>query len=75
MYRHYLRCILTGYSPFYPLFSEFDWSGAAEIEVKIEKLAPQGEALMDELRHKISSYKQIISYLNGQDEQNIIKGY
>ena len=72
----YLKFIFTRYNPLlYHLSSEFDWSGAAEIEAKIEGLAPKGEALMNGLRHKISSYKQVISYLNSQDEQNIIKDY
>jgi len=39
-------------------------AGAAEIEEKIEGLAPRGEALLNELRHKISAYKQVTEYIN-----------
>jgi len=46
---------------------EFDWAGAAEIEERIEGLAPRGEALLNELRHKISAYKQVMSYLNKKE--------
>jgi len=42
---------------------EFDWDGASKIENEIEDLAPKGEALLKDLRHKISSFKHIQEYL------------
>merc|ERR1712038_89878 len=53
-------------SAFYNV-QEFDWAGAAEIEKRIEGLAPRGEALLNQLRHKISAYKQVMSYLNKKE--------
>jgi Ca2+-binding EF-hand superfamily protein len=55
-------------SPMFYNVKEFDWAGAAEIENEIESLAPRGEALVNELRHKISAYKQVMSYLNDKEQ-------
>merc|ERR1712018_633754 len=55
-------------SPMFYNVKEFDWAGAAEIEEEIESLAPRGEALVNELRHKISAYKQVMSYLNDKEQ-------
>jgi len=53
-------------SPKFDNVKEFDWDGASKIENEIEDLAPKGEALLNDLRHKISAYKQIQDYLKSE---------
>ena len=48
-------------------FLEFDWEGASKIENEIEGLVPKGEALLNDLRHKISAYKQTQAYLKNNE--------
>jgi len=53
-------------SPKFYTIREFDSSAAEQTVAKIENLVPQGEELLNGLRHKISAYKQIVSYLDKQ---------
>jgi len=54
-------------SPKFRNVKEFDWEGASKIENEIEGLVPQGEALLNELRRKISAYKQTQAYLKNNE--------
>jgi len=65
-YRSFALLLSILDSPKFNNVKEFDWDGASKIENEIEDLAPKGETLLNDLRHKISAYKQIQEYLKNE---------